>query len=61
MQTAAWRLFRPLAPVGRVDCEPPFGGGVDPATRGTPAREHKRMRTVLVDDSKLKVTIEWRG
>jgi hypothetical protein len=37
------------------------GGAVHPATGDSPASKDQRMRTVLIDDGELKVTVKRRG
>ena len=52
---------RPLAPMGRPHVQPFLGFHFHPAVEDAPAREHERVRTVIVDDGQLEVAVERRA
>ena len=51
----------PVPPMGRPHVQPFLGLHFHPAVENTAAREHERMRTVIIDDGQFKVAVERRG
>jgi hypothetical protein len=41
--------------------DPLLVGGIHPAAKNAPAREHQRMRAIAVDDRQLEITVEGRS
>src|SRR5450631_4417057 len=51
----------PLPPMGRPHVQPFLGLHFHPAVENAAAREHERMRAVIIDDGQLKVALERCG
>ena len=51
----------PFPPMGRPHVQPFLGLYFHPAVENAAAREHKRMRAVIIDDGQFKVAVERRG
>src|SRR5664279_1426371 len=51
----------PVPPVGRPHVQPFLGFHFHPAVENAAAREHERMRAVIIDDGQFKVAVERRG
>ena len=51
----------PLAPMGRPHIQPFLGLDLHPAVENAAAREHERMRAIVIDDGQLNVAVERRG
>ena len=51
----------PFPPVRRINVDPVLGDGVHRPAENAPARENKRVLTVIVDDSEVEVAVERRA
>src|SRR5450631_4626093 len=51
----------PVPPMGRPHVQPFLGLHFHPAVENAAAREHERMRAVIIDDGQLKVALERCG
>ena len=51
----------PFPPMGRPHVEPLFGLHFHPAVENAAAREHERMRAIIIDDGQFKIAVERRG
>ena len=51
----------PFPPMGRPHVQPFLGLHFHPAVENAAAREHERMRAVIIDDGQFKVAVERRG
>src|SRR5664279_5119716 len=51
----------PLAPMGRPHIQPFLGLDLHPTVENAAAREHERMRAIVIDDGQLNVAVERRG
>src|SRR5206468_12243014 len=50
----------PLSPVGRMKINPRSGLRAYPAVEDPAARKRECIGAYIIDDSKLKISIEWR-
>ena len=51
----------PFAPMGRLHVEPLLSFRLRPTAKNTPARKHKRMYAIVVDDGQFQIAVERRG
>ena len=51
----------PFSPMGRPHVQPFLGLYFHPAVENAAARDHKRMRAVIIDDGQFEVAVERRG